>query len=127
MDVEADLKSETGKSKAEPQKMKSRSSFGIFLIILLLLAVLTCAVMVAAFFIWKKYASSDGKISPVEQIKNFNQTPKPRGADEPTEKEVQEFLAKDKKEQPPSDKKEEKREKNRWYVSISFHSNKLFI
>ena len=113
MDDKAVSKPEAGKSKPEPQKMKSRSSFGIFLIILLLLAVLTCAVMAAAFFIWKK-ASRDGKISPIEQIKNFNQTPTPRGADEPTEKEVQEFLAKDKKEQQPSDKKEEKRDKPRW-------------
>ncbi len=117
------LKPEPGKSKSEPQKTKSRISCGMLIIIFLLLSFLACAVMGTAFILWKKYASKDGKSSPVEQIRNFNQAPKPRGADEPTEKELQEFLAKegmtkksatDKKEQPTSDKKEEKRDKPRW-------------
>ena len=131
MDAKTDLKPEDGKSdkvnevksKTEPQKAKSRISCGMLLIIFLLLAFLACAVMGTAFILWKKYATHDGRITPVEQIKNVNQAPKPRGADEPTEKELQEFLAKegmtkksgtDKKEQPASDKKEEKRDKPRW-------------
>ncbi|MFA6293550.1 MAG: serine/threonine-protein kinase [Victivallales bacterium] len=113
----------SGKSKSEPQKTKSRISCGMLLVIFLLLAFLTSAVMGTAFILWKKYASHDGNSSPVEQIRNSSQAPKPRGADEPTEKELQEFLAKegmtkksdtDKKAQPPSDKKEGKRDKPRW-------------
>ncbi len=111
------------KSKTEIQRPKSRISFGVLLIIFLLLSFLTLAVMGTAFILWKKYASRGGKTSPIEQIKNFNQAPKARGADEPTEKELQEFLAKedmkkkstiDKDEKPLSDRKEEKREKPRW-------------
>ncbi|MFA6567080.1 MAG: serine/threonine-protein kinase [Victivallales bacterium] len=111
------------KSKAEPHRTKNRIPFGLLLIILLLLSFLTCAVAGTAFILWKKYAPHGGKISPIEQIKNLNQVPKGRGAEEPTEKELQEFLAKegmtkksatDKKEQSPPDKKEEKREKPRW-------------
>ncbi len=96
------------------QKAKSRISFGVLLLIFLLLAFLTCAVMATAFILWKKSASRDGTFSPIEQIRNLNKAPSARGADEPTEKELQEFLAKDKKEQSAPDKKDEKRQGPRW-------------
>jgi flagellar basal body-associated protein FliL len=85
------------KSKAEPQKTKSRLSVGFLLIIFLLLVFLTCAVAVTAFIMYKKYASQEKSSSPIEQFKNVRQAPKPRGGDEPT-----------------ADKKEEKRDKPRW-------------
>ncbi len=111
------------KARPEPQKTKSRISVGFLLIIFLLLAFLTCAVAVTAFIMYKRYASQEKNGSPIEQFKNVRQAPKTRGADEPTEKELQEFLIKegmsakspaDRKEQTPSDKKEEKRDKPRW-------------
>lgn len=130
-DGNADLKPEAAKSaknnevkpKTEPQKPKSRMSCGLLLIIFLLLAFLVSAVMGTAFILWKKYASSEGKSQPIEKVRSSSQTVKPRGADEPTEQELQDFLIKEgmtkkpatnKKEQQPSEKKDEKRDQLRW-------------
>jgi serine/threonine-protein kinase len=122
-DGTADSKPDAVKSKPETQKAKNRISLGVLLVVFLLLAFLTCAVMLTAFILWKKSSSNGGKTSPIEQIKNVKPTPKARGADEPTEKELQEFLLKegmrqtpapDNKKQPSSGTKEEKREKLRW-------------
>jgi serine/threonine-protein kinase len=52
------------KSKTGSQKPKSRISYGVLLIIFLLLAFLACAVTGTALILWNKYASHDGKISP---------------------------------------------------------------
>lgn len=130
-DDKADMKPEVAKSakinevkpKTEPQKPKSRMSCGLLLIIFLLIAFLASAVMGTAFILWKKYGSGEAKSGKIEKVKGTSQTVKPRGADEPTEQELQEFLIKEgmikkpatnKNEQQPSDKKSDKREQPRW-------------
>ncbi|HCE44550.1 MAG TPA: hypothetical protein DET40_13470 [Lentisphaeria bacterium] len=106
---------------------KSRISWKIAAILVVFVLLMMAVVSIAAFFLVKKYyfdAKKSNRIS-VEEISSSNDRTA-RGIDEPTQKELQEFLAReakkkqdqksspaDKKDQPPTVKKEEEKKPNK--------------